>query len=397
MVAQYAQTYIVVNLPGVYFMGQFDLAKRFLNCLRITWVPMVAQVGSTFLHLACCEIIVVRMGVQPIIGLGLASTVTSVSLFIMITIYANMIDNIKESIYWPDSSVWLGWKEYFALGVPTTGIMCAEYWAWQGLCIMSGNLSVNEQAIMMITVQIAWLVNTTCLGLQEAACVLVGIQIGAKDVPNAKHYALFTFCFSMTLAAIISSALYIGRFALAELFTSDEALLEATLKVIPFFCFTNLIDMAMCCFFGIVRALGIQGRVALLPIACYYAISIPLSAALAFRVGWGVMGLWVGHYIGIFCLTMIVVIMVVRTNWFDVVNEAEERMVEQRLLSEPDVVLRERMSTTKEDEEASNLLTKDSSNGGNGDTSREVYREIQRRQRDSVRAQQLYLALPTQE
>ena len=175
MVAQYAQTYIVVNLPGVYFMGQFDLAKRFLNCLRITWVPMVAQVGSTFLHLACCEIIVVRMGVQPIIGLGLASTVTSVSLFIMITIYANMIDNIKESIYWPDSSVWLGWKEYFALGVPTTGIMCAEYWAWQGLCIMSGNLSVNEQAIMMITVQIAWLVNTTCLGLQEAACVLVGI------------------------------------------------------------------------------------------------------------------------------------------------------------------------------------------------------------------------------
>ena len=175
LVAQYAQTYILVNLPGVYFMGQFDLAKRFLNCLRITWVPMVAQVGSTFLHLAACEIIVVRMGVQPIIGLGLASTVTSVSLFIMITIYANMLDQIKEAIYWPDSSVWLGWAEYFRLGVPTTGIMCAEYWAWQGLCLMSGNLSVEEQAVMMITVQVAWLVNTTCLGLQEAACVLVGI------------------------------------------------------------------------------------------------------------------------------------------------------------------------------------------------------------------------------
>ena len=164
----------MVCLPGTYFLGQFDLTKRFLNCLKVTWIPMIAQVGATLLHFVWCEIIVMRWG-WDIVGLGVAHTITSLTLIIMVTVYAGLVDEIKEAITWPDAQMFLGWGEYFALGVPTTGILCAEYWAWQFLSIMSGNLSVMEQATMMISMQVAAMLNTTCLGVQEAACVLVGI------------------------------------------------------------------------------------------------------------------------------------------------------------------------------------------------------------------------------
>ena len=53
-VVAYAQKYINVNLVSVYFYGMYDLQKRFLNCLNITWVPMIVQVCASFLHIFWC-------------------------------------------------------------------------------------------------------------------------------------------------------------------------------------------------------------------------------------------------------------------------------------------------------------------------------------------------------
>ena len=41
-VIEHAYTYVISNLLSVYLLGMFDLTKRFLNCLKTTWVPMIA-------------------------------------------------------------------------------------------------------------------------------------------------------------------------------------------------------------------------------------------------------------------------------------------------------------------------------------------------------------------
>ena len=71
-------------------------------------------------------------------------------------------------------------------------MLCAEYWAWQFLAIISGNLGVEAQANMMITMQVAALANTICLGIQEASCVVVGHQIGANNIQLAKKFTYMT-------------------------------------------------------------------------------------------------------------------------------------------------------------------------------------------------------------
>ena len=109
-----------------------------------------------------------------LVGLGLAEMVTSLILLGSTMVYARFVPEIREALFWPDSSVWVDWREYFSLGVPATGMMCAEYWAWDILVILAGNLDVKQQANMMITMEVAAILNATCLGMQEAACVLVG-------------------------------------------------------------------------------------------------------------------------------------------------------------------------------------------------------------------------------
>jgi len=41
-VATYAAQYILPMIPAMYFLGLFDLARRFLTCLQYSQAPMVA-------------------------------------------------------------------------------------------------------------------------------------------------------------------------------------------------------------------------------------------------------------------------------------------------------------------------------------------------------------------
>ena len=134
---------------------------------------MIAQIVATMLHVFWCHLFVTELG-WDLKGLGLASTLTSAILLSTTLIYAHCLKDIKGALFWPDATIWTGWKEYFNLGVPTTGMLCAEYWAWQFLAIVSGNLGVEVQANMMITMQVAAMSNTVCMGIQEAACVVIG-------------------------------------------------------------------------------------------------------------------------------------------------------------------------------------------------------------------------------
>ena len=82
-----AYKYIMTSLPSMYFLGLFDLKKRFLNCMKISWVPMVAQVGGTLLHIFWCYLFVTKLEMD-VVGLGIASNITTFIMLFIITVYA---------------------------------------------------------------------------------------------------------------------------------------------------------------------------------------------------------------------------------------------------------------------------------------------------------------------
>ena len=89
---------------------------------------MIANFGATALHILWCHIFVSVWG-WDIFGLGLASTLTAVIKLLSIQTYSHCLHDIKDALFWPDASVWTGWKEYFSLAVPTSAMLSSEYWA----------------------------------------------------------------------------------------------------------------------------------------------------------------------------------------------------------------------------------------------------------------------------
>ena len=142
-VARYAHEYIVPMIPAMYFLGLFDLGRRFLTCLQYSQAPMVAQVISSVLHIVLCVFCVTRwdMGVS---GLGLATMVTYFFMFLFTTIYSHCIKEIEKAITWPDKQSFKGWGEYLRISLPATVMLLAEGWAFNVLGVIAGLISVND-------------------------------------------------------------------------------------------------------------------------------------------------------------------------------------------------------------------------------------------------------------
>jgi MATE family multidrug resistance protein len=80
-----------------------------------------------------------------VFGASLALNTTYISNFIIQELYVNVFRKSKFTTYsWPlfDVESISAWGEYLKLAVPTTLLMCIEWWAFEFIIIFSGILGV---------------------------------------------------------------------------------------------------------------------------------------------------------------------------------------------------------------------------------------------------------------
>ena len=142
-VARYAHEYIVPMIPAMYFLGLFDLARRFLTCLQYSQAPMVAQVVSSIIHIVLC-IYCVKGRDMGVAGLGIATMITYFIMFVFTTVYGHCIPAIKKAIQWPRKDSLRGWGEYLEISLPATIMLLAEGWAFNVLGVLAGLISVTD-------------------------------------------------------------------------------------------------------------------------------------------------------------------------------------------------------------------------------------------------------------
>ena len=74
-VTQCAFSYILLSTPGTFFFLMFDLTRKFLNSMTITWIPMAAQIFATVMLPFWCHMMLERYD-GMILGLAMAYNMT---------------------------------------------------------------------------------------------------------------------------------------------------------------------------------------------------------------------------------------------------------------------------------------------------------------------------------
>jgi len=186
-VSHHAQAYVIAYLPGLILSGMIDSQRRFLNMLGYTKIPMICQTMGQVFHVLLCYIFVWKLEMS-ITGIGIASSITNLIIFLSLIQFTNWTEDIQEAVQWPDKNTFRGIRQYYALGIPSALMLCLEWWAFEAMSLITGYIGVDEQAAQLLIFNIIGILFMFALGIQQVASSLIGKQIGMNNIRKAKEY-----------------------------------------------------------------------------------------------------------------------------------------------------------------------------------------------------------------
>ncbi len=186
-------------------------------------------------------------------------------------------------------------RNLFRLGLPVAGQDVLEGGSFAVGSIMLGWVGTVALAANQVTIGIASLAWMFPIALATATSVRVAQAAGAGDVPAARRAGLTGVGIGVVLMGFCAVVYITFGHALARLFTDDPAVAELTGLLVTIAGIYQISDAIQSISLGSLRGL-LDNKVPMLANAvCYWVLSIPTVYLLAFPLGWGAAGVWIGY------------------------------------------------------------------------------------------------------
>ena len=105
-------------------------------------------------------------------------------------------------------------------------MLLAEGWAFNVLGVLAGLISVEDQAANTILLMVISIMFMVPMGVQSAACAIIGEQIGANNVSLAKGYLRLMSIICFAFLVVIQLLVIFNANAIVSVFTQDEGVKE---------------------------------------------------------------------------------------------------------------------------------------------------------------------------
>ncbi|KAI8808520.1 mate-domain-containing protein [Cladochytrium replicatum] len=295
-----------------------ECLKRFLQSQGIMFANMVVILIVSPINMVLQYVFVwapaFRWGLA---GSAIASSISYMLLPIATTLYIG---------FFKGSGPWGGWEAreafdwhqiwiFLKLGVPSVAMTCSEWWAFEILAFAAGLLGDAPLAAQAITIQSCSLTYMIPLGISVAAAARIGNALGAQAPQSAKTTAYTTLLLSLLVALVTGTAMFLMRNHWGKLWSTDPEVWELVSIVLPLGALFQISDAIGAATLGILRGSGRQAIGAVINLAGYYLVGVPVGILCAFTWGLGLVGLWIGLTGGLVTVSIIQVFIISRFDW----------------------------------------------------------------------------------
>ena len=130
----------------------FDVQKTQLNCYRVPYLQMIAQILATLIHIPILRFLLQYYYPDDLVfGIGLATSISSFIKLLFIFVIGLVSSDVRQSYFNPFlvicSSNDATYSNFVSIDLPSMAMFCAEGWALQLLTIFAGYLSDEAQAV----------------------------------------------------------------------------------------------------------------------------------------------------------------------------------------------------------------------------------------------------------
>lgn len=284
--------------------------KSFVSALERTHVVLWATVAAVFLNIGIDWLLIFGNWGAPELGVrgtAIATTATQVLTLVVIGQYAAVNPMLRRYHlfvrFWrPD---WSAFARVFQLGWPIGLTSLAEGGLFNASALMMGWIGTVELAAHGIALELAALAFMVHLGLSQAATVRAGRARG-RDPQGLCDGAVTAIAMSLGVALIAVTVFVTVPRPLVGLWVNPDdpmapRILDFGARLLAVAALFQFFDAMQVMALGLLR--GVQDTRAPMIMAAlsYWAIGIPASYLIAFPLGLGGVGLWLGLVIGLVC------------------------------------------------------------------------------------------------
>ena len=291
---------IISILPNTLFMA----GKQLLEGLGNTSVAMAITIVANIVNIVFNYFLIYgncgfpQMGV---IGAGLATfiarVVMAVALFIMIYMRHEWRQYCKE--FRIGLFDWRCVVEILRVGFPIAVHILVEMSAFSLSGIMMGWLGAAALASHQIAAQTGNVLFMVVLGISAATTIRVSHQYGAKDYVAMRMAANASIHLCLFANMVMGLLLVIFRKNVVMLFSSDPEVIRLGSQVLIMAGIFQLSDGMQAVGAGILRGLKDVKVTMYVAFLSYLVINLPLGYIMAFVVGLGAPGVWMGFIGGL--------------------------------------------------------------------------------------------------
>lgn len=292
----------------------FQTYRQFAEGLEKTRMAMIIVIGSNLLNIALNYILIFGKYGFPEMGLNGAGWATLISRVVMAVsmmlyvYYGKRFIAFRKGFSFGSYSKSLISK-MLHIGLPAGSQFIFEAGAFGFSALMMGWLGTTALAAHQIAINLATISYMTTSGLGAAATIRVGNFLGQRDKRKLQDSAFTMIWMAVALMAAWALLFIFGRHLLPSLYIEDIAVIELTAALLIIAAFFQLSDGIQVVCAGALRGLQDVKVPSILIFVAYWVIALPLGYWLAFPLGLGATGIWIGLLIG---LTLTASAMVVR-------------------------------------------------------------------------------------
>ncbi|EPS72994.1 hypothetical protein M569_01755 [Genlisea aurea] len=332
-IAAEAGVYARYMIPSIFPFALLQCQFRFLQTQNNV-VPMMLTSGfTTLLHIPICWILISKVGMGSR-GAALANGVSYLTNDLFLILYITLSPSCRHT--------WKGFRKealedvakFVWLAIPSAIMVCLEIWSYEIMVIVSGLLPnpTLETSVLSITLNTNNMIYMIPLGLGSAISVRVSNELGAGRPRRARLAVLMSTFMVVLESAAAVAVIIVGRKIWGYCFSSKEEVVSYVSEMMIFVAIANIADGVLSVLNGIARGCGWQKIGAVVNLAAFYIVGIPLGGALAFLCHLGGKGLWTGIVAAIFVQTIFLSIITIKTDWDAEARKAKLRVFDSKII-----------------------------------------------------------------
>ncbi|TVU07860.1 hypothetical protein EJB05_41232, partial [Eragrostis curvula] len=322
-----AQEYLLFSLPDLFTFSLVHPLRVYLRSQGVTRPLAAAAAAAVLFHVPANYVLVGRLGLG---ARGVAAAASASNLVLLAVLLAYVVvrrDPALRAAGPKPTAEWLaGWGPLARLAAPSCVSVCLEWWWYEVMILLCGLLpdpkpTVASMGVLMQTTALVY-VFPSSLGL--GVSTRVGNELGANRPARARASAHVAVAGAACMGLAAMSFAAGVRHAWGRMFTADADILRLVAAALPIVGLCELGNCPQTVGCGVLRGSARPVRAAHVNLGAFYLVGMPVAVLLAFGLGVGFVGLWVGLLAAQVCCAGLMLCVVGSTDWEAQARRAQE-------------------------------------------------------------------------